>query len=140
MNGFHIVLIAAFFSPLVGFTQYDGNMKDGLRVVKPTNRVAADSILSESMTKHVGDRVFDPYPMPNAYRGDYAVAMPNIYRGDNCVPMPNLYQGKPTGYIIEVDSIGGGRPDSVLVGKYEKAKETLRKQQPTQQRLRAEQP
>lgn len=139
MNRFHIVLVAIFCSPLVGFTQHDRDMKDGLRIIKPTNRIAADSILSESMIKRAGDRVFDTYPMPNAYRGDYAVAMPNIYRGDNCVPMPNLYQENPASYIIKVDSIGGGMADSTLVDKYDEVKETFRKQQPTQ-RPKAEQP
>lgn len=118
MNRLYVSLIAAVCSPVFGIAQDDGD-KNGLRAIKPENRIIIDSVLSGPKLKRTNDQVFDTYPMPNLYRRDYAVAMPNAYRGDNCVPMPNLYQGKPTRFIIKADSAGSSTPDSVRMDELE---------------------
>ena len=91
-----------------------------------------DSSLSVLKLKQPGVRVFDTYPMPNVYQGDYTVAMPNAYRGDNCVPMPNVYQSRPAERIIDVelDSVGDFTPDSLLLREYDKRRDTLEKRKP----------
>jgi len=142
MKRFYIFLIVVFCLPVVGFAQRDGDMTDGSRIAKPRNGATPDSIPSESISRRAGDRVFNTYPMPNAYHSDYAIAMPNGYRGDNCIPIPNAYQENPTRFTIKVDSIGSSVPDSVLMDKLDKLKQTLSKQnqQKKQHSNKAEQP
>ncbi|WP_353127715.1 hypothetical protein [Parapedobacter pyrenivorans] len=139
MNRLYVSLIAAVCSPVFGIAQDDGG-KNGLRTIKPENRIVIDSVLSGPTHKRTNDQVFDTYPMPNLYRRDYAVAMPNAYHGDNCVPMPNVYQEKPSRFIVKTDSAGSSVPDSALMGELDKLKDTLLKKQQQEQRLKADRP
>jgi len=136
MNGHYLFLIAFFCWPMIGLTQQHPQDTAGQRLITSENRPVADSTLSVSTPKRVGNRVYNTYPMPNAYRSDYAVAMPNGYRGDNCVPMPNAYQETPAGSIIRRVEGAGGEPDSVLMERLDKLKETLGEQN----RLKERQP
>lgn len=132
MNGLYIFLIAIFGLPAVGLAQQYRDIAHSLRVIKLEKPTVVDSTKSRSLLKQHGGRVFDTTPMPNVYRGDYAVPMPNAYRGDNCVPMPNVYEANPTERIItlKLDSTDKNTPDSLVLQKLDELRDTLEKQRP----------
>ena len=126
-----IFLIVLFCSPAIGLAQQADGSNDSLRLEKLEAQVLVGPVRSKRDLQRPGERVFDTFPMPNVYQGDYAIAMPNAYRGDNCVPIPNVYQASPTERIIIVrpDSVRNARPDSLL-RELDKLKDTSKKQQP----------
>ena len=130
MNRLCIYLIALFCSPVVGLAQQEDGTADSLRLEKPEAQVLVGPVRSKP--QRADERVFNTFPMPNAYRSDSAVAMPNAYQGDNCVPMPNVYQNNPTERIIHVkpDSVSNFKPDSLLQRELDKLKDTLEKRKP----------
>ncbi len=132
MTRYHILLLALFCSPLVGLAQHVEATNYGVRVIKPENQPLVDSVRSKWNLQHPGERVFDTFPIPNAYQTGSAVAMPNAYQGDNCVPMPNVYQDNPAERIITVksDRLSDFKPDSLLQRELDKLRDTLEKRKP----------